>query len=269
MRLVVKLSGKVLDDRAPREELCRQLALLVRENHQIVIVHGGGKQLNNLCLKLGIPVVQYEGRRVTDDATLKAAEMAFSAVNCDLVAGLTAQGIQALGLRAFDARITQCHRRAAIPVDVDGEIREVDFGWVGEIDHVSGEVLEQLWSLELLPVISCLCADSTGQVMNINADTLAAELSVATDAERLLSLSDVAGVYLDLDDPNSLIAGMTADQARRYLEEGRFTGGMMPKISMVLNALERGVPAVQILSGLTPNALPRALAGQTGTLIQA
>ena len=273
MILVIKLSGKVLAKYEQRSNLCQQLAQIQQQGHWLVIVHGGGRQLNKLSQRLAIPIVQHAGRRVTDKTTLELAIMVFSSINRTLVASLLAAGVSAVGISAFDGGLAACHRRPPIPVDVssaDGkrERQSVNFGFVGEIESVQTPLLKRFWRDGHCPVVSCLGADKDGQILNINADTLAAELAVALQADRLISVSDVAGIYFDLQDPSSLIPELDTDQAYQYLAEGRFTNGMVPKIESALGVLERGVNSVQIVSGLQKRAIAESLTGKAGTLLR-
>ena len=272
MILVIKLSGKVLEAGPARRRLSRQIETLASQGEDLIVVHGGGKQLTDLCQRLHIESVQHNGRRVTDAETLDAAKMVFSAINRDLVAALTAKGLRAVGISSFDAQLVRCRRRPPIPVVLPGspldEAELVDFGLVGEVESVDPSFLQQLWKLEAIPVMSCLCADETGQILNINADTLAAELAVAIGADRLISVSDVNGLYLYSQDASTRIPEITPEQAREYLEQGIFTAGMIPKVETVLDALEKGVPVVQIVSGLDDQALLLALESRGGTLFR-
>jgi acetylglutamate kinase len=270
MKLLLKLSGKVLDEQVLLQEQCRQIADLTRGNHQVLVVHGAGKQLTELCGRLNIPVVQHQGRRVTDPATLEAAKMVFSTVNRTLTAALSSHAVKAVGLTGYDGGLTRCHRRGPIPVEVQGdqgvETRLVDFGLVGEIEAVDTSFLEALWKMEVLPVVCSLCADPGGQVLNINADTLAAELALAARVERLIAVSDVQGVYFDRNDPSTRIPRMTAEEAIGLLRDGRVAEGMVPKIESALKLLARGVPSFQLV-GPAADALLRGLEGEAGTVI--
>ena len=270
MNLVIKLSGKVLEQERFRRSLCRQITSLVRVPHQVLLIHGGGKQLSSLCRRLGIPVVQHEGRRVTDEPTLNAAKMVFSAANRDLVASLNSCGARALGFSGYDGGLVRCRRRGPIPVRTTGsnglsEKRLVDFGLVGEIESVDPRLIEDLWAANLLPVVSCLCATDAGQILNINADTLAARLATAVEADRLISVTDVEGLYLD--DSRETVPRLTADEVRLHLRSGAISDGMVPKIQTALEALEQQIPRFQIVGGLAPDGLIRGIEGQAGTCI--
>lgn len=269
MNLIIKLSGKVLEQEDFRRALSRQITSLVRAPHRVLLIHGGGKQLSSLCERLGIPVVQHEGRRVTDEPTLDAAKMVFSAANRDLVASLNSCGARALGFASFDAGLVRCRRRGPIPVRTAGsngaEKRLVDFGLVGEIERVDPRLIEDLWAANLLPVVSCLCATGEGRILNINADTLAARLATALRADRLVSVTDVEGLYLD--DSRETVPRLTAGEVRTHLRSGAISGGMIPKVQTALKALEQQIPMVQIVGGLSPNGLIRGIEGAAGTCI--
>ena len=268
MILVVKLSGKVLESPVLSRSLARQINCLYTAGHRFVIVHGAGKQLSALCSQQGIPVVQYEGRRVTDERTLEAAKMVFAAVNRDLVAALVAAGVPAIGVAGYDAGLTKARRRPPMRVAVaPGDVREVDFGFVGDIERVDSAVLDRMFDAGLLPVICSLCSDRQGTILNINADTLAAELGKALGADRLISVSDVDGIYRDPSDPSTLVPRVSAEQARAYMADGTFTEGMIPKVKAALDVIDHGVGGFQIVSGLKENALIEGVQCDAGTLI--
>lgn len=272
MKAVVKLSGKVLEQPGRRNLLAEQVAKLVEEGHRLVLVHGGGKQLTELCRKLNIEVVQVQGRRITDQATLNAARMAFSAINRDLVAALLSYGIPAVGFSAYDGFLTRAHRRPPLtvryPQDQEEERTEtIDFGLVAEINEVDPTLLDLIWSGGFTPVVSSLCADSGGAILNINADTLAAELALAVTADRLVSVSDVDGIYRNIEDPGTLISRLSIDELRDHLHHGTFTEGMVPKVQSALQLLERGLSVFQIVSGARPGALLEGLHDRGGTIL--
>jgi acetylglutamate kinase len=266
MILVIKLSGKVLEEDKLRAQLCRQIAQLAQDDHQLVVVHGGGKQLTDWSKRVEIPIVQHQGRRVTDEATLELATMVFSAINRELVADLVAVGLSAIGISAFDGRLTSCRKRP--PLSVSGS-EPIDFGLVGEIEAIDISLLEKFWENGSVPIVSCLGADTEGQILNINADTLAAELAVELKAARLISVSDVEGIYLDINDASSCISELSRTEIQALLSEGRLTNGMVPKVQTALKVLEGGVGEVQIVSGLKEKALLDALEGKAGTRLTA
>ena len=133
MKLVLKLSGKVLEQDSLRHSLGRQIESLTRQGHRILLIHGAGKQLSEFCQRAGIPVIQIQGRRVTDAATLDAAKKVFGGVNTDLTVSLLASGVRAVGVSAFDGGLTTSRRRPPLSLTIDGQAQTVDFGYVGEI----------------------------------------------------------------------------------------------------------------------------------------
>ncbi|UCF37735.1 MAG: acetylglutamate kinase [Acidobacteriota bacterium] len=268
MKLVIKLSGKVLEDEDLTRSLSHQVYQLAAAEHSLVLIHGGGKQLTNLCRERGIAVQQVQGRRITDAATLEAAQMVFSSLNRGLTAALCARGVEAVGFSGFDGGLTTARRRP--PVEMQdgpgGELKTIDFGFVGDIVSVDPTLIQMLWEAGFTPVISCLCADD-GQILNVNADTLTAQLAVSLSADRVISVSDVDGIYSDPKDPASKIPALNADTARQLLEEGVFLEGMIPKIQNALDALDQGIPVFQVLSGLEANSLVGFRDPESGTVI--
>lgn len=265
MILVIKLGGKVLEEEKARLHLCEQVGVLARQGHRIVVVHGGGKQVTDLSMRLGIPVIQYQGRRVTDEATLQVVNMVLSAINGELTAALISRRVAAIGMASFEGNLLRCCKRPPVTLCIEGKDRTVDFGLVADVEETNPRFLFQLWELGLVPVISCLCVDAQGQILNLNADTVACELAVTLEAARLISVSDVDGVYLDPLDPSTRVPELEAEQARAHLERGWLKEGMVAKVETALEALERGVTSVRVVSGLTENGLLEGLEGRGGT----
>ena len=265
MKVLIKLSGKVLESRQLRRFLAEQVKILESGGMKILLVHGAGKQLSEYCRRGNIPVVQHGGRRVTSREVLEAAVKVFSSVNREITADLATLGIRAVGFSAFDGELTAAGRRPPIAIEQDGE--KIDFGYVARLEKVDPRLIETLWSSGFTPVVSCLCADAEGQLLNINADTLAAELAIALAVDSLVSVSDVEGLFMDLDDPESFISSLSLEGARKLLAQGIFRDGMIPKIQNAISALERGVPAYHLVSGLSARAVLDALEGRAGTRI--
>lgn len=267
MKLVIKLSGKVLDDPRLMRSVCRQISQLHEADHLIAVVHGGGRQLSEFCKERSIKVVQIQGRRVTDLATLEAAQMVFSSVNRQLAACMLSFQVNSVGISGFDGRLTVCRRRPPVSLDVNGEAQVVDFGFVGDVAEVDPSIVNSLWNAGFVPVISSLSVDREGQILNINADTLSSEISAALDADRLVSVSDVEGIYLNPKEPSSRIPSIDLETARGYLDEGIFLDGMLPKVQGAIRALESGVRSFQILSGLNESALSNCISENPGTVV--
>jgi len=265
---VVKLSGKVTEEHHNLTSLAEELALLHQVGIRICVVHGGGKQLSDLASKLGIEQTIIEGRRVTDDATLEMAKMIFAGkINTDILAALRQRGIEAVGLSGVDGNIVHAEKRP--PREIlnrqTGVRDKDDFGYVGDVVQINSRLLTVLLDHGYLPVISSLGADAEGIVFNINADTIAAEIAVQLQAEKLILLSDVDGIYLKADDPQTKLSRLSADQADQLITSGAATGGMIPKLQSITTLLRRGVHSAHIISGTNRNALLSEVFTDKGT----
>src|ERR1700754_3128316 len=255
---VVKLSGKVTENHDNLTSLAEEMALLHQVGIRICVVHGGGKQLSELAKRLGIEQTIIEGRRVTDDATLEMAKMIFAGkINTDILAALRHRGIEAVGLSGVDGNIVHAEKRP--PKEIlnreTGVKDKVDFGHVGDVVQINTRLLTVLLDHGYLPVISSLGADDEGMVFNINADTIAAEIAVQLQAEKLVLLSDVDGLYLTAGDPDTKVSRVTAAEAGELISTGAASGGMIPKLQSIIVLLERGVHSAHLISGAKRNAL--------------
>jgi acetylglutamate kinase len=265
---VVKLSGKVTEDQENLTSLAEELALLHQVGIRICVVHGGGKQLSELAKRLGIEQTIIEGRRVTDDATLEMAKMIFAGkINTDILAALRHRSIEAVGLSGVDGNIVHAEKRP--PKEIlnreTGVHDKVDFGHVGDVVQINARLLTVLLDHGYLPVISSLGADDEGMVFNINADTIAAEIAVQLQAEKLILLSDVDGIYLKAGDPQTKVSRVTAAEAGELISSGAASGGMIPKLQSIIVLLERGVHSAHIISGAKRNALLSEIFTDKGT----
>ena len=265
---VVKLSGKVTEEQGNLTSLAEELALLHQVGIRICVVHGGGKQLSELAKKLGIEQTIIEGRRVTDDATLEMAKMVFAGkINTDILAALRQRGIEAVGLSGVDGNIVHAVRRP--PKEIlnreTGVRDKVDFGHVGDVVQINERLLTVLLDHGYLPVVSSLGADAEGMVFNINADTIAAEIAVQLQAEKLILLSDVDGIYLKPGDSQTKLSRLTAGEAAELISSGAASGGMIPKLQSITVLLERGVHSAHIISGNNRNALLSEIFTDKGT----
>src|SRR5258708_18372757 len=212
---VVKLSGKVTEDRAGLISLAEELALMHQVGIRLCVVHGGGKQLSDLARVMGVEQTIIEGRRVTDDATLEMAKMIFAGkINTDILAALRHRGVEAVGLSGVDGNVVHAERRPPKEVmnRATGESEHVDFGHVGDILEINTRLLTVLLDHGYLPVISSLSANAEGTVFNINADTIAAEIAVRLKAEKLILLSDVDGIYLREGKPETKLSRLSATE---------------------------------------------------------
>lgn len=265
---VVKFSGKVTEDKANLASLAEELALLHEVGIRVCVIHGGGKQLTELAEQLGVVQTVVQGRRVTDDDTLELAKMVFRGkINTEILAQFRRRGIKAVGLSGIDGGVVTAVKRP--PKDIldreTGESSIVDFGHVGDVVKVDTALIQTMLDNGYLPIISSLGADDDGRVFNINADTIAAEIAVDLKAEKLILLSDVNGIYLDPSDESTKISRLTVEQAAQMINDGRATGGMIPKLENLISLLERGVHTAHVVSGTVRNAVLAEVFTDEGT----
>ncbi len=265
---VVKFSGKVTEDKENLASLAEELALLHQVGIKVCVVHGGGKQLNELAQKLGVVQTVIEGRRVTDDDTLDLAKMIFRGkINTEILAQFRRRGIKAVGLSGIDGGVVKAVRRP--PRDIvnkaTGVIEKIDFGHVGDVVQIDASLINTLLNSGYLPIISSLGADDDGKIFNINADTIASEIAASLGAEKLILLTDVNGIYLEEGDETTKLSQVTSSDARKMMESGRATGGMIPKLESLITLLDRGVRSAHIVSGTTRNGILAEVFTDEGT----
>ena len=265
---VVKLSGKVTEEPENMASLAEELALLHQVGIRVCVVHGGGKQLTELAEQMGVEQTIINGRRVTDDATLDMAKMIFAGkINTDILAALRRRGVPAVGLSGVDGSMVAAERRP--PSDVlnreTGESKRIDFGHVGDVLNIDARLLTVLLDHDYLPVVSPLGADGEGRVFNINADTIATEIAVRLEAEKLVMLSDVDGIYLRRGEQATKISRLTAAEVEALIRDGVATGGMIPKLQNITELLRRGVRSAHIIKGSLRNALLSEVFTDEGT----
>jgi len=265
---VVKFSGKVTEDKPMLVALAEELALLHQVGIRVCVVHGGGKQLTELADKLGVAQTVIEGRRVTDDETLELAKMIFRGkINIEILSALRNRGIHAVGLSGLDGGVIKAERRPPkdVLIKATGETELVDYGHVGDVVEVDTRLINLLLENDYLPVISSLGADDKGEIYNINADTIAAEIAIRLGAEKLILLSDVNGIYLDPKDAATKIDRLTTVQAREMISSGTATGGMIPKIENLASLIERGVKSAHVIGGTSRNGILAEVFTDEGT----
>ncbi len=266
---VIKTGGGAFRDGAAMRSFMEQVAILHHLGIRVVLVHGGGPQLDTLTKKLGVETRMVQGRRVTDGGAIDVACMALNGLINTRLLGLCREfGIDAIGLSGVDAGLVKAHKRAPVTL-ASGEV--VDYGMVGDIDGVDGSVITRLLDAGFLPVVSPLSCDATGHLLNINADTVAAAIGGAMDAEKLILCTGAPGILERLDDPQSLISYTDVAGLRRLREEGALADGMLPKSSAIESAIRGGVRRVHVISYAAPDALLAEIFTNegTGTLVVA
>ena len=216
-----------------------------------VLVHGGGRLATATATSLGIESRMVGGRRITDEKMLEVVTMVYGGfVNKNIVAGLQAKGVRAIGLTGADGDVIRSHRRPPKRVRMDdGTEQMVDFGFVGDVDKVDAPMLARLVEDGLVPVVAPLTHDGEGHILNTNADTIAASVACALAGHYEVTLTfcfEKAGVLRDADDDRSVIPSISEEQAAQLIHDGIISGGMIPKIENALDAIHRGVRQVVI-----------------------
>jgi acetylglutamate kinase len=252
--IVVKYGGHAMEGGTASQNFAQDIVLMKQTGIAPVVVHGGGPQIGALLKRLAIPSTFVDGLRVTDKATMEVVEMVLSGtINKEIVTGINSAGGRAVGLSGKDGNLVMARKLERYKVD-PGTLQSglVDYGFVGEPEKVDPEVLRNIISSGLIPVIAPIGVGAGGETYNINADTVSGSVAGAMNAARLLLLTDVEGV---LDRDGKLIPRLTASEARRLISEGTISGGMIPKIETAIEAVESGVEAAVILDGRIPHVL--------------
>lgn len=260
---VIKTGGGAFRDVATLRAFMEQVAILHHLGIRVVLVHGGGPQLDEVTARMGVETRMVQGRRITDAAAIDATSMVLNGlVNTRLLAYCREFGISAVGVSGVDSGLVKAHRRPPVTL-ASGEV--VDYGMVGDIDGVDASVLTRLLDAGFLPVVSPLSADGAGQLLNINADTVAAAIGGALVAEKLILCTGAPGILERLDDPRSLISYTDVAGLRRLREEGALSDGMLPKSSAIESAIRGGVRRVHVISYAAPDALLAEIFTNEGT----
>ncbi len=255
---VVKLGGEVVRDPENLDALAEDLSLLHNVGIDVVVVHGGGPQADEMLERLGVAPTYVNGRRVTDDQTLDIVKMVFSGkINIEFIASLRKWGADTVGLSGVDGGIVTAQRRPVRDVtdEKTGKTVPVDFGHVGDITHVDPRLILMLLAQDYVPVLCSLASDGEGNIFNINADTVATALAQTLHAEKLIVLTDVPGILRDKHDPTTLVSYLDTVQLKQLVEEGCITEGMRPKVDACLAAVENGVRRAHVIDGTKKHAL--------------
>ena len=250
---IVKVGGKIVEEADTLSQLLADFSAIPGYK---LLVHGGGRSATKIAAQLGIESKMVDGRRITDAETLKVVTMVYGGlVNKNIVAGLQAKGVNAVGLTGADMNVIRSVKRP---------VKEIDYGYVGDVKHVDAEVLVSLISRGVVPVMAPLTHDGEGNMLNTNADTRAGEtakaLAEAFDVT-LIYCFEKKGVLRDAEDEDSVIPVITPDLFKKYVDEGVIQGGMIPKLENSFSAVEAGVSQVVI-------TLASAIDGKSGTIIK-
>jgi acetylglutamate kinase len=242
--VVVKYGGHAMEDPALADLFAQDVVLMRLVGMNPVVVHGGGPQISDLMERLGKVPEFVDGLRVTDAETVDIVRMALvGKVNREVVAALNQHGSYAVGLSGEDAGL------------ITVEMRDARLGFVGDVSSIDPSIVERLLREELIPVIATVGVDVDGQAYNVNADAVAGAIAVALHAEKLVYLTDVAGLYADYPDESSLVSRIDVAGLVRMLDDGQADGGMIPKLQSCVQALRAGVSRAHVLDGRVAHAL--------------
>lgn len=242
--IVVKFGGNAMSSPELFEQFAQDIVMMHSVGIRPVIIHGGGPQIGEWLRRMGKSSSFVDGHRVTDAETLEVVQMVLiGKVNSEIVSALNVHGPVAVGLSGQDAGL------------IEAEERDPQLGFVGDVTKINPSIITRLLAMDLVPVVSTIGSDSDGQAYNINADAVAGAIAESLDAQKLIFLTDVAGLLRDVADPSTLIHSVSTAEAAGLIADGTIAGGMIPKIEGCLQAIARGVSEVHLIDGRVPHAL--------------
>lgn len=242
--VVVKYGGHAMVNEQIKQQVMEDIVLLWLIGVRVVLIHGGGPEISELMEKLGKKPEFIDGLRVTDKETIDIVQMVLAGkVNKTLVNLIEMTGGRAIGLSGMDDRL------------IEAEVKDEKLGYVGEITKINIDPVASLLDQGYIPVVSTVACDKSGNAYNINGDTAAAHIAGALGAERLIMMTDVAGLLEDADDPSTLIREITVSEATKRMGDGTISGGMLPKIDCCIEAINKGVHKVIIMDGRVPHSI--------------
>lgn len=236
---VVKLGGEVVKNFSSLDSLAEDISLLHHVGINVVVVHGGGTQADELLEKIGIKPKYVKGRRITDTKTFQIIKMVYGGINLEITAAVRKHGTKVIGLSGIDGNLIKAKRRIA----------KIDFGHVGDIVSVDLNPINLLLENDYVPVICSIGSDDSGNIYNINADTVAAEIARNLEAEKLIVMTDVPGLLDNPGDKNSIISYVDIADLKKMLSEDRIKEGMIPKVENCIYAMQNGVHTTHIIDG--------------------
>lgn len=242
--LVVKYGGNAMINETLKDSVVHDIVLLNLVGVKVVLVHGGGPEITEMLSKIGKKTQFVDGLRVTDRETVDVAQMVLAGkINKTLVNLIECCGGKSMGLSGIDGHM------------IKSSVKDERLGFVGNIEEVNPQPVLDVLEKGYIPVVSTIGCDDEGNVYNINADTAAAELAAALDAESLISLTDTSGLLMDKNDPTTLISHVTIKETEELIEKGIISEGMIPKVECCTNAIKKGVKRVFIIDGRVPHSI--------------
>ena len=242
--VVIKYGGNAMINPELKEAVVNDIVLMQLVGVNVVLVHGGGPEISETMKRLGKQAQFVNGLRVTDKETVDIVQMVLAGkVNKTLVNLLQMKGGHAVGVSGIDGGI------------IEAAMKDEALGYVGKITRIRPQPITDLLEKNYIPVVSTVASDRQGNTYNINGDTAAAFIAGALNAERLIMMTDIAGILRDRDDPSTLIPALTVSEARKLFDEGVISGGMIPKVDCCIEAIEKGVRHVVIMDGRVPHSI--------------
>ena len=242
--VVIKYGGNAMVNPELKQQVMEDITLLWLIGVKVVLIHGGGPEISEMMAKVGKKPQFINGLRVTDKETIDLVQMVLAGkVNKDLVNLIQSKGGHAIGLSGIDGGI------------LEATVKDEALGFVGEITKVRTKPIEDILEKNYIPVVSTVASDRQGNTYNINGDTAAAAIAGALGAERLIMMTDIAGILMDKDDPATLLASVTVSEAKKLYETGVISGGMIPKVDCCIEAIEKGVNNVVFMDGRIPHSI--------------
>ncbi|MDT8902642.1 acetylglutamate kinase [Anaeroselena agilis] len=261
---VIKYGGNAMLNADLKNSVIKDIVLMKYIGLRPVVVHGGGPEITALLKQLGKQSSFVSGLRVTDEETMAAAEMVLAGkINTELVAMLNTHGARAVGINGKDAGLIKARKHLATVYE-DGQSREVDIGFVGDVAEVKPDIIWTLLNNDYIPVIAPVGAGAAGESYNINADYVAGEIAGALRAEKLILLTDVEGIYRDYHDKSTFVSTLGFADAKRMIREGSIEGGMIPKVEACIRALSGGADKAHIIDGRQNHSLLLEIFTDTG-----
>ena len=253
--VVIKYGGNAMVNSELKQSVIQDITLLKYVGMRPVVVHGGGPEITKTLTQLGKETTFVSGLRVTDAETVSIAEMVLvGKINTEIVSLLNRHGAKAVGLSGKDADLIIAKKHLA-QVHENGEVKSVDIGFVGDVEHINVDILNALLDRGYTPVIAPIGVGIDNESYNINADYVAGEVAGALGAEKLIMLTDVEGIYRDYHDKSSFISTLSLDEAQEMIKDGTIGGGMIPKVETCIKALLGGTGKTHIIDGRQPHSI--------------
>ncbi|MGL4740119.1 MAG: acetylglutamate kinase [Sarcina sp.] len=259
--IVVKYGGNAMKNKTLKEAVIKDIVLMSCVGIKVVLVHGGGPDIDGFLKKIGKKSEFIDGLRYTDEETMEVVQMVLAGkVNKELVSLINRNGGNAIGLCGIDGSMIKSTKKDSI----------IDLGFVGSVESVNSKVLKDALENNYISVVATVAMGEDGNIYNVNADTAAAKIAAAIDAEKLILLTDVSGILLDIEDNDTLVSKTTISAVKDLIDDGIVSGGMIPKVDCCIDALKEGVSKAHIIDGRIPHTILLELFSElgVGTMIE-